>query len=113
MSCSRHGEVGSVGQQASLGRDAPDVRSGHSRPNWALGLTTALPHGDLIAPHREPMVAMLRRQPILDRLFVQEAGHVVDLAFWTVTLDMPTASGRLLSFKSYMSVYHRASLHRQ
>ena len=35
---------------------------------------------------------MLRRQPILDRLLVQEAGHVVNLASGTVTLDLPTAS---------------------
>jgi hypothetical protein len=55
---------------------------------------------------------MLRRQPILNRLFVQEAGHLVDLAFRTVALDLPSASGRLLSFKNYMSVYHRARLHR-
>ena len=66
----------------------------------------------LIASHREPMVAMLRCQPILDRLFVQEAGHVVDLASWTVALDLPTASGRMLSFENYMSVYHRARLRR-
>lgn len=87
----------------------------------ALGVTTELgsrlnvrvhADSDLIASHREPMVAMLRRQPILDRLFVQEAGHVVDLAFWTAVLDLPTSSGRLLSFENYMSVYHRARLHR-
>jgi hypothetical protein len=29
---------------------------------------------------------MLRHQPILDRLFVQEAGHVIYLASWTVHL---------------------------
>ena len=65
-----------------------------------------LPESDLIASHREPMVAMLRRQPILDRLFVQEAGHVVDLASWKVALDLPTTSGRLLGFENYMSVCH-------
>jgi len=70
------------------------------------------PDSDLIASHREPMVAMLRHQPILDRLFVQEAGHVIYLASWTVALDLPTSSGRLLSFENYMSVYHRARLHR-
>jgi hypothetical protein len=58
------------------------------------------------------MVAMLSRQPILDRLFVQEARHVVDLASWTVALDLPTASGRLLSFENHMSVHHRALLRR-
>jgi hypothetical protein len=58
------------------------------------------------------MVTMLRRQPILDRLFVQEVGYVVDLASWTVALDLPTASGRLLSFENYMSVYHRTRLRR-
>jgi hypothetical protein len=58
------------------------------------------------------MVAMLRRQPIMNRLFVQEAGHVVDLASWTVALDPPSASGRLLSFESYISVYHRGRLRR-
>ena len=57
------------------------------------------------------MVAMLRRQPIFDRLLVQEAGHVVYLASWTEALDLPSAPGRLLSLENYMSVYHRARLH--
>jgi hypothetical protein len=93
----------------------PDVMSAvaQSRPNWACSVTSAFtPTATLIASHREPMVAMLRRQPILDRLFVQEAGYVVDLASRTVTLDLPTASGRLLSFENYISVYHRARLRR-
>jgi hypothetical protein len=58
------------------------------------------------------MIAMLRCQPILDRWFVQEAGHVVDLAIRTVALDLPAASGRMLSFENYMSVCHQARLRR-
>jgi hypothetical protein len=52
------------------------------------------------------MVAMLSRQPIVDGLFVQEAGHVVDLVSWAVALDLPATPGRLLSFENYMFVYH-------
>jgi hypothetical protein len=59
------------------------------------------------------MFAMLGRQPILDRLFVQEAGHVVNLASGTVALDLPSASGRLLSFENYMSIYHQARMRRR
>jgi hypothetical protein len=58
------------------------------------------------------MVTMLGSQPIMDRFFVQEARHVVDLAIWTVALDLPAASGRLLRFENYMFVYHRARLRR-
>ena len=61
-----------------------------------------------MASHREPMVAMLGRQPIMDRLFVQEAGYVVDLATRTVALDLPAASGRLLSDKGYLFFCHGA-----
>jgi hypothetical protein len=79
-------------------------RDGHRRRNpiEVLARDGLIPPGpaaqqggacsNLIASHCEPMVTMLRRQPILDRLLVQEAGHVVNLASWTVTLDLPTAS---------------------
>jgi hypothetical protein len=69
----------------SASAKAPDcsARRGAERPE----------RFDLIASHREPVVTMLRYQPISDRLFIQEAGHVVDLASWTVALDLPTASG--------------------
>jgi hypothetical protein len=81
--------------------------------DWARSITSRFTlTATLIASHREPMVAMLRRQPMLDRLFVQEARHVVDLASWTVALNLPIASGRSLSFENYMSVYHRPSLRR-
>ena len=34
---------------------------------------------------------MLGHQPVFDRLFVQEAGHVVDLSPGAVALDLPIA----------------------
>lgn len=56
------------------------------------------------------MVAMLSDQPILDGLFVQEAGHVIDFASRTVALDLPITPGRLLSFEDYIFVYHQGCL---
>ena len=79
----------------------------HSRRNRVFRPNVrAHPDSDLIASHREPMVAMISRQPIVDGLFVQEAGHVVDLASWAVALDLPATPGRLLSFENYMFVCH-------
>jgi hypothetical protein len=56
------------------------------------------------------MVAMLRGQPILDGLFVQEAGHVVNLPVWTVALDLPTVSGKFLSDENYICVCHSGDI---
>lgn len=52
---------------------------------------------------------MLRGEPIMDRLLVQKAGHVVDFTPRTVALYLPTAQGRLLSFEDYIFVYHQRS----
>ena len=53
---------------------------------------------------------MLGRQPILDGLFIQEAGHVVDLSSGAMALDPPIALENLLGIKNHMGVCHAAKM---
>jgi len=54
------------------------------------------------------MGAMLRHQPVPDRLLVQEAGHVVDLSAGAMTFDLPIALENLLGLKiTWVSVIQR------
>jgi hypothetical protein len=52
---------------------------------------------------------MLGLQPVLDSLFVQEAGHVVDLC-GAVAFNSPNALRNLLSRENYLCVCHRAGI---
>jgi hypothetical protein len=55
------------------------------------------------------MGAMLTLQPVLGRLLVQEAGHVVDLSPGAAAFDLPFARN-LLSFENYICVCHSANM---
>jgi hypothetical protein len=58
----------------------------------------------------EPMVAMFGRKPILDRLFVQKAGHVFDLPVRAVAYNLPVALANLYGFENHMRLDHSPNM---
>jgi len=60
----------------------------------------------LIAPDLEPMVAMFARQPVLNRLLVQETSHIFDLSAGAMAHELPITLGNLYGFENHMPVSH-------
>jgi hypothetical protein len=52
------------------------------------------------------MVAMFARQPVLNRLLVQETSHIFDLSAGAMAHELPITLGNLYGFENHMPVSH-------
>jgi hypothetical protein len=60
-----------------------------------------------ITPHLEPVGAMFGRQPIVDRWFIEKAGHIFDLATWAMANELPISIGNHRGLENHMRFCHR------